>query len=466
MAATNELVALRGVSQVGPARRIRAGAVLWILMAAGAALAQETPATFEFSFSNPGARSLGLGGAFAGLADDATAAFANPAGLVQLLRPEISIEGRHWSYSTPYVAGGRYQGEPTGIGLDTVDGMRTERSLEDLNGISYASFVYPTGRFSLAIYTHQLAKFRSRTETQGIFQLPNDVFEVRSFDRRWSSDLDLAGYGLAAGYRINERLSLGLGVVYFQASLDALFNWYLPDDNSIESLFALNSYLPERQFANGDMSIEDSDWGVTAGVLWNPSRQWSVGGFYRQGPDVDTLYTARAGQAVGEVDPSFEPGEDVLIVASGMKFPDVYGLGVAYRSADGRLALGLEWDRVEYSTIFGRARPVQVGGSDTDANLDITLAADDGNELRVGAEYAFLDMRPVIAVRLGAWLDPDHRFHSISSDPEHQALYPPGEDELHLAVGFGLAFERFQLDAGVDFSDLVDTASLSLIYSF
>jgi long-chain fatty acid transport protein len=35
----------------------------------------------DLNLSNPGARSLALGGAFVALADDATAAFANPAGL-------------------------------------------------------------------------------------------------------------------------------------------------------------------------------------------------------------------------------------------------------------------------------------------------------------------------------------------------------------------------------------------------
>ena len=107
--------------------------------------AQQTPATFEFSFSNPGARSLGLGGAFAALADDATAAFANPAGLVQLVLPEISAELRHWSYSTPYIEGGRYDGEATGIGLDTTDSLRTAVSKEELTGLSFLSFVYPMG---------------------------------------------------------------------------------------------------------------------------------------------------------------------------------------------------------------------------------------------------------------------------------------------------------------------------------
>ena len=88
----------------------RAGLALafGVMVAPAITVGQESPPTFEFSFSNPGARSLGLGGAFAALADDATAAFANPAGLVQLASLEISAELRHWRYSTPYIEGGRY----------------------------------------------------------------------------------------------------------------------------------------------------------------------------------------------------------------------------------------------------------------------------------------------------------------------------------------------------------------------
>ena len=62
----------------------------------GVAVAQDAPQpilSVQFSFSNPGARSLGLGGAFVALADDATAAWANPAGLVQITRPR-SVGGR------------------------------------------------------------------------------------------------------------------------------------------------------------------------------------------------------------------------------------------------------------------------------------------------------------------------------------------------------------------------------------
>ncbi|MCP4203105.1 MAG: hypothetical protein GY769_14380, partial [bacterium] len=53
---------------------------LTTLLAAAPQLAaqEEALANVEFSFSNPGARSMGFGGAFVALADDATAAFANP----------------------------------------------------------------------------------------------------------------------------------------------------------------------------------------------------------------------------------------------------------------------------------------------------------------------------------------------------------------------------------------------------
>ena len=64
----------------------------------------------QFDFINPGARSLSLGGAFIGLADDATAAATNPAGLQQLAQPEISIEGRGWRFVTDFVRGGRLTG--------------------------------------------------------------------------------------------------------------------------------------------------------------------------------------------------------------------------------------------------------------------------------------------------------------------------------------------------------------------
>jgi long-subunit fatty acid transport protein len=436
------------------------------LTAAGIGESQQfAPTTFEFSFSNPGARSLGLGGAFAALADDATAAFANPAGLVQLADLEVSAELRHWSYSTPFVEGGRISGEPTGLGLDTVDGLRTAESNAQLTDLSYLSFVYPKGRWAFAVYRHQLANFKSSSETQAFFREVDGV-TFRDIDRRWSTELGIVSYGLAGAYRLSERLSAGFGLVYFDGGLEALFEWSLPDDDTVVGIFGPNSYLPERQLVNGDMTIDDADWGFNAGLLWRVSDVWRLSAFYRQGPEFTVVYDAYAGPAAGEFIPGIDPGATVFIISTPMQFPDVYGIGAAFRSQDGKLAVGFEWDRVEYSSIFSSFGAVVIETIDPDLDLEIDLAADDGDEVRLGAEYAFLDLEPVLALRAGIWLDPDHRFYSVITDPVHQASFQRGEDNLHLTIGCGLAFSSFQIDAAADFSDLVDTFSLSAIYSF
>ena len=65
-------------------------AILFFAMAAVGpqAIAQRNSFVTDSVLINPGARSIALGGAFAAIADDATAALANPAGLVQIVRPK------------------------------------------------------------------------------------------------------------------------------------------------------------------------------------------------------------------------------------------------------------------------------------------------------------------------------------------------------------------------------------------
>ena len=77
--------------------RARVVVLLLVLMAAPGVLAltdEEVFRNFRFNLINPGARSLALGGAFISLADDATAAQANPAGLAFLRKWEAFAELR------------------------------------------------------------------------------------------------------------------------------------------------------------------------------------------------------------------------------------------------------------------------------------------------------------------------------------------------------------------------------------
>ena len=426
------------------------------LLAAGGAVAQnEAPPVVEFSFSNPGARSMGFGGAFVALADDATAAFANPAGLVNLVEPEVSIEGRVWGYSTTNVEGGRGFGPATGRGLDVISGLDVGEATADLGGVSFLSLVYPKGDWSLAFYRHQAANYEFAGDTTALFfgpwpGLPDS--RARSWDYRRSMDLEVASLGLSAGYRVNDDLSLGLGLSYYETDLSVgLESYEIWDENdpqgqtwwSAHSFFAAPLLV-----ADWSLESRDSGWGFLAGILWRMSDRWSLGAVYRQGPEVRARIEERAGPMHWAV----PEGEITQSATGDLKLPGVFGLGASYRSRDGRLTLGFEWDRVGYSSLL----------RDTDPDLVL----EDGDELHAGAEYVFLQSTTVLAVRVGAWLDPNHRITYRGNDYVSRALYLPGEDEVHLAAGLGAVFKRLQVDLGVDFSDPVDTVSLSTIYSF
>ncbi len=419
-------------------------------LAAAAAPAQEGPLSLELSFSNPGARSMGFGGAFVALADDATAAFANPAGLVQLTRREVSLEGRLWSYTTPFTEGGRLAGSPTGIGLDTVAGLREAEATEDLAGVSFVSFVYPKKRWAFALYRHQLAKFESFSETQGFFE-----GNFRLDDFRRSTELDIVAHAAAVAFRATERLSFGLTLTQFSADANLItqrFNVAVPGTLP-DGPGGRNAYLPAA-LAEVDATISnDTALGLGLGALWRVSPSWSMGASYRQGPELGFRNRELTGSA-------FAPGVPAGIVTSraggDIQLPDVLALGCAYRSPGGRLTVGFEWDCVEYSSIID-----SLGVDATDAALD------DGDELHLGFEVVFPGSTPVIALRAGAWLDPDHRIRFVGTgSPLDDAIFRGGSDELHFALGLGVVFDRFKIDAAVDISDLVSTASVSGIYSF
>ncbi len=238
---------------------------------------------------------MGFGGAFAGLADDATAAFANPAGLVQLVDPEVSVEGRSWRYSTPFTEGGRVFGEPTGIGLDTGAGLRIGESEEEVNGLSFLSFVYPKGRWSLAIYRHQPADFEFFGETQGLHRgVPDGPPGARERfpDQRSTTDFEITSHGLSVAYRVHDRLSLGLGIGHFEGQLSATSGHYRPPNISDPS-----SYLPETLETLTTMAIASTDRALNAGLLWEVSEQLQVGTFFREGPECEITIDVRAGPA-------------------------------------------------------------------------------------------------------------------------------------------------------------------------
>src|SRR6186997_2247616 len=83
----------------------------WVVLSPAVVAAQSSlQVPIQFDFINPGAKSLAVGGAFVGIADDATAGFANPAGLRELNRSEWSVELRGRRLDSPFLERGRLSG--------------------------------------------------------------------------------------------------------------------------------------------------------------------------------------------------------------------------------------------------------------------------------------------------------------------------------------------------------------------
>src|SRR6266550_8881347 len=91
-------------------------ALLLLLGATGASAqsSSEVNSGLQLNFASPGARSLGIGGAFVGLADDATSAYTNPAGLVNVHRAELSGEMRSWQFTNEFPTRGHAFGPASG----------------------------------------------------------------------------------------------------------------------------------------------------------------------------------------------------------------------------------------------------------------------------------------------------------------------------------------------------------------
>ena len=176
-------------------RRSRLGALLLAFSTFGFLLtagpAHATRYAGEFLRIGVGARALGMGSAFAGLADDGTAAFWNPAGLATLGTHEVSamhaeqfgsiVQYDFLSYATPVGAPGKAkQGLAVSLIRLGVDQIPDTRGLEIIDVNGNGRFEYPEDRLVV-------------DESRFVFDSDNDVALLFSYAREVSRGFSLGG---------------------------------------------------------------------------------------------------------------------------------------------------------------------------------------------------------------------------------------------------------------------------------
>jgi long-chain fatty acid transport protein len=399
---------------------------------------EEGNASIQFNFSPPGARSLGMGGAFLALADDATAAFTNPAGLVQLASPEISLEVRQTNYDTQFVENGSFATNPF-----STNGLGYGSSDTDVRNISFLSWVIPMENWSLALYRHEFLNFETSFASLGPEASDANLL-IRPFAA--GIEVDTMVNGLSGAVKVGEKLSLGVSLNHYEFEI-----------NSATVRVATQS---QTQFVTAQFG-DDGAFGFNLGARYQFNDQWQFGAVYRRAPEF--RYQAARTNANGTV---------AFVKDSMFDAPDVLGVGATWRPLEA-VTLSLDVNKVNYSDLTN-------GGVDSNFVLDDSgirpslnpLEVDDGIEVRLGGEYTFTNFKNPFSLRAGVWHDPEHtiRFQgapgNTTDEIANAVLFSVGDDELHYSGGFGWAFEKFQLDAAADFSDLVDTYSVSGVWRF
>jgi long-chain fatty acid transport protein len=424
--------------------------VLWLATPNAATGQVSLQVPLQFDFLNPGARSLAMGGAFAGLADDATAAFTNPAGLTMLGKPEVSAEGRYRQISIPFLQRGRLTGQLTNRLDDVIPGPVYAQATANITSPSFLSFVYPRRRWTVAAYRHELVRLRDDFQARGVFQdiiALDSVFPVRHLPLDATRSIDLVDYGFSSAYRLTDSLAVGAGISVYHLALDADFIRFSTLDRP--DVFGAPDYSSELFRVTHD--ADGFDVAATAGFQWTPHRKVRIGGVYRDGPDFDV----RLEETVSNVrrDGRF-------------RVPDVWSAGVMIRPLQW-FTLAFDYTFLQYSRLEDDYIKLQT------AVRPEHFAIENGREFHAGVEYVFASINKLPAVRFGAWYDPDHSVRyepTAANDPmdiQFGAMLPGGKDRVHYTAGAGLSLtQTFEINFAGDFTSERQTVSTSIVYRF
>lgn len=372
----------------------------------------------DFQFSNPGARSNAMGGAFIGVADDATAAYANPAGLTILTTPEASLEFKNSLYtSSIYLENGqKHEFDHTSF------------------GVSFIGYAAPRNKTAIALYRHQLMDLKEKTEK---ISFTPDI-TTRLVDTE--VNIKAVTYGAAFAAKPLDSLSAGLAVGF--TSLDYYYrSTYVAATNQAD--YGVNSQV--------DTTASAASY--TGSLLYTPVEALSIGVVYRYGPELETIYTDSSGNTVKNL----------------VNIPDMYGGGFSWRLGN-NLTLAADVNRVMYSDLLDEmyyydSTVASIKNPWTRNGEEFTV--DDATEYHLGFEYILPFDRLPLAVRGGYFNRPDHTIHYTGSRLTYLEKFKEGDDDQVYSLGLGLVLgENGQIDFAASKGDLVEEYVLSMVYRF
>ena len=405
-----------------------------------------------------GARALGQGGAFIAVADDTTAASWNPAGLIQLERPELSIVGAFLTTYQDFSVNKDEQGLAGGIGDEDVTRW-------DLN---FASVSYPfrflKKNFVTSLNYHQIYDFHvDLSINQSISDLTSIPFDLnRQVDFKSSGGIGALTPSIAV--LLLPKLSVGLAINIFDDEFFNSFSW----NESITSRGEGNigTSKVSTLFRSKTSTRDYHGVNVSIGTLWD-IWEWKEK-LLTFGAVFHSPYTARFDQHTKGFSKSTiarQRSQSFIFEQDSrnkMDWPMSIGMGLGFRYTD---ALSFSFDvtwtdwsewvqKTKVSRVDGtrvnispnNVRPI--GGGTEHDEIDDTFA------VRFGTEYLLFREKAVIALRGGLFYEPrpsqgsPTRF-DLNNNPTKFNGKPT--DVWGFSLGAGLTTTRFSLDAAYQF---------------
>ena len=461
-------------------------AFLWLLLAVTPLLAQndlQANVNLQFRFVNPGARAQALGGAFVGLADDTTAIFSNPAGLTQMSRATLVLEGNltERKNNIPFYSGAIRQTNLQDFDFD----LQGRNFKKKTASIPFVGYVAPKGRIKWGVFLAEQGNFERSFETLGVAfpSYPRDVGRtVLTFfppsDNFTNIQLRTLGFSLAG--KLTSTLSAGVTVSYNQFDYQSGGTFRFPN---LEELFPDTTFSPNelavfRQLYGeeyGEVALDGKDEkpAIYAGLLLKPTERFSVGLAYKQQPSFDYNTSVRSR------DGNFEWEEPVLGDAV-FNIPDSYALGISFRPND-LTVFSMEVNRILYSELSDDH--TQFFDSSNDP-IGASQFTPDVTEYHIGVEYVMVNFAYPLSLRAGYFHEPYHAAQNTVLDTQllfrylnqnntqtqdsrgAAFLHRFAQDLNHLTVGLGLTVGDVIFDLSADVDDENKSYSLSSIYRF
>ena len=423
------------------------GGVLSVALFALPAIGQSSTDVFggyTLNFGSPGPKGLALAGAITATVDDPSAAVVNPAGLVALDESKVTVEFRQdQTFDSASVAGE----VTTAGGGAQIKGFNEQ----DQTSLSFLSYVHPFHNGAISIYRHQSVDFSTVTQSFG----PR-VNGMATLPSQGALDIEIETIGVAAGFKVAENFSLGVGVAMRQLDLNSTnsrFSRVVP--------FPADPLAPGLELDRQSVTGDDDDVVFNVGLLYDDDK-WAFGASYRQGGDFDLSSTNVAGRGTAAAGALLGSDNGALGV------PDVISAGVGYNFTH-KFMVSVEWKRHSYGDLFGNvADPLQLG------SVVNNLQVDDIDTLHLGMSFEQTHPKYPVNLWWGIWEDEAHRVSYRGSLAELDANsaslaahFFSGEDETHYAVGVGFGLGgTFDIAFAGDFSDVGDIVVVSVGLTF